>query len=270
MIQTILLIIMFIIGIYFGSFFTLATYRIPKGEDITHKHSYCPNCNHKLGMLDLVPIFSYIFLGGKCRYCKKPIKMRYLLFELFTGIVFVLFTMALKIDIYNIEIDKIIYLTLTILYFTSLFIIAGIDKEKNIINKSVLVYGIFVSLCYMIYSYTLNKNNVYAYVIYLIMMIVLIIIDTICMKKKLKYDYTIQLLILTLYMLIFSGEQITSITIALTILAIGIKNIITYVKDKKSNIKINKKPKNPIAFFMCVSNMIAIIISNYIIYYTIL
>ena len=62
MLETILLVIIFITGIYFGSFYTLATYRIPKGENITHKHSYCPNCNHKLGAFDLIPVFSYLFL----------------------------------------------------------------------------------------------------------------------------------------------------------------------------------------------------------------
>ena len=61
MIQTVLVIILFIMGIYFGSFFTLATYRLPKKENITNKHSYCPNFNHKLGLFDLIPIFSYIF-----------------------------------------------------------------------------------------------------------------------------------------------------------------------------------------------------------------
>ena len=72
-----LYIIIFIIGSLFGSFFTLAVYRIPKKQDIIHTHSYCPNCNHKLGLLDLFPIISYIFLGGKCRYCKEKIRPRY-------------------------------------------------------------------------------------------------------------------------------------------------------------------------------------------------
>ena len=44
-----------------------------KKEDILIKHSYCPNCNHKLGFFDLFPVFSYIFLGGKCRYCSTLI-----------------------------------------------------------------------------------------------------------------------------------------------------------------------------------------------------
>ena len=76
---------------YILYFFTLAVYRIPLRQDITHTRSYCPNCNHKLSFWDMIPIFSYIFLGGKCRYCKKEIRIRYLLLEVLSGVVFVLF-----------------------------------------------------------------------------------------------------------------------------------------------------------------------------------
>ena len=95
--NTFIYIIIFIIGTLFGSFYTLAVYRIPKRQDITHTHSYCPNCNHKLGFLDLIPILSYIFLGGKCRYCKQKIRPRYLILELLSGILFVVIAKLLNI-----------------------------------------------------------------------------------------------------------------------------------------------------------------------------
>lgn len=266
MLETVLLIIIFILGIYFGSFFTLATYRLPKKEDITHKHSYCPNCNHKLGIFDLIPVFSYIFLGGKCRYCKKQIGIRYFLFEILTGLVFVLFSMSLKIDVYNININTIIYFVLAILYFSSLFIIAGIEKEKGTIQKSVLIYGVFVSLVYMIYSYTLIKTNVYEYVIYLSFMIILLLMDTSLLKKNLKYNYSIQILILLLYMLIFTGTYSTIYTVILAILSIGIKNILQILKKKKAKI-IKENKKTPIAFYLCTSNIIVVILINFMINY---
>ena len=78
-----LYIYIFITGITFGSFFTLAVYRIPRREDITHTRSYCPKCHHKLSFWDMIPLFSYIFLGGKCRYCKEKIRPRYFILELF-------------------------------------------------------------------------------------------------------------------------------------------------------------------------------------------
>ena len=82
--------LIFAIGTLFGSFFTLAVYRIPLHQDITHKHSYCPNCKHKLSFFDMIPIMSYVFLGGKCRYCKQKIRPRYLILE-----VILLFVMIL-------------------------------------------------------------------------------------------------------------------------------------------------------------------------------
>lgn len=270
MVEIIFYVLIFLIGIYFGSFFTLCTYRIPKGENITYKHSYCPNCNHKLGLIDLIPLFSYIFLGGKCRYCKQKIRIRYFLLEAFTAIVFVLFAMSLKINFSIIDTNNLIYFILGILYFSSLFIISGIDKEKHNIQKSVLIYGIIVSIIYMIYSYTLNPSNVYKYVIYLLIMLILLITDTTLLKKNLKYNYIIQLLILTIYMIIFSGEYITIMTIVLVILSIGIKNVITKLNKSKSMVISKKnKVKKPIGFFMCISNVIIIIITNFTINYMI-
>ncbi len=267
--QIVLLIILFILGIYFGSFFTLATYRLPKKENITHKHSYCPNCNHKLGILDLVPVFSYIFLKGKCRYCKNPIGSRYFLFEILTGIVFVLFSISLNIDVYNLRLNTIFYFIIAILYFSSLFILAGIEKEKGTIQRSVLIYGVFVSLVYMIYSYTLIKTNVYEYVIYLSFMIILLFFDTKLLKEKLNYNYWIQILILILYILIFTGAYYTICTVILAILSIGIKNIIQFFKTKKTKI-VNENKASPIAFYLCVSNIIVIISMNFIINYMIM
>ena len=100
----------FIIGTVFGSFFTLAVYRIPLKQNITHERSYCPKCNHRLEFLDLIPVLSYIFLGGKCRYCKDKIRPRYLILELISGIILLLFAMSLKLDIYNLEITKLLYM----------------------------------------------------------------------------------------------------------------------------------------------------------------
>ena len=85
----ILYLLIFCIGTVFGSFFTLAVYRIPLRQDITHTRSYCPKCNHKLSFFDMIPILSYCFLGGKCRYCKEKIRPRYLILEILSGLIFV-------------------------------------------------------------------------------------------------------------------------------------------------------------------------------------
>ena len=261
MLETILIIMIFIMGTYFGSFFTLATYRLPIGEDITHKHSYCPSCNHKLRIMDLIPIFSYVFLGGKCRYCKKKIGIRYFIFEILTGIFFVLFFVSLKIDIYMLNVNILIYILLAILYFAGLFIICGIEKEKNIIQKSALVYMLIVSVLYMIYSYTLSKENVYEYVIYLSIMIMLMLSEILVFKKTLKYNYLIQILMVLLCITIFSGVHIAIYSILLAIISIGFKNILQSMTHLKRKV-IEKQDKRPMVFFLGVSNMLVIIMVN--------
>lgn len=80
----------FIIGTIMGSFFNVVGYRVPKKESIAFPASHCVNCNHKLGSLELIPLFSYIFLGGKCKNCKKEVSIIYPLIELLTGLLFFL------------------------------------------------------------------------------------------------------------------------------------------------------------------------------------
>ncbi len=136
----IIYITIFVIGTLFGSFFTLATYRIPKKQDITHTHSYCPNCNSKLGFFELIPILSYIFLKGKCKHCGKKISPRYIIFEIMSGLTFLLFGLSLNINIQS-NINLYIYFICISLYLTFIFLIAGIDKENRKIEKSVLIFG---------------------------------------------------------------------------------------------------------------------------------
>lgn len=73
-----------------GSFYNVVGWRLPKGESIIYPPSHCPNCNHQLKILDLIPVFSFILQRGKCRYCKNKIAWYYPVFEFLCGIVFML------------------------------------------------------------------------------------------------------------------------------------------------------------------------------------
>lgn len=75
-------------GLAFGSFVTLASYRLPRGEDIVVKPSRCPLCEAKLGFWDLWPVLSWVLSAGKCRHCSAPVSARYPLTELATGAMF--------------------------------------------------------------------------------------------------------------------------------------------------------------------------------------
>ena len=84
------LILFFIYGIVFGSFFNVVGLRVPKKESIVSGPSHCTTCDRKLGALDLVPVFSYLFLRGKCRGCGSKISAIYPFMEFVTGVLFTL------------------------------------------------------------------------------------------------------------------------------------------------------------------------------------
>ena len=80
----------FLFGILIGSFLNVLMYRIPKGENFVTENSHCMSCNHRLYAKDLVPLFSWLFLGGKCRYCKAKISVQYPIVEAINGIMYAL------------------------------------------------------------------------------------------------------------------------------------------------------------------------------------
>lgn len=75
----------FIYGIVIGSFLNVCILRIPLKETIVSKRSHCMSCGHQLAWYDLFPLFSYLFLGGKCRYCKAKISKQYPIVEGLNG-----------------------------------------------------------------------------------------------------------------------------------------------------------------------------------------
>lgn len=82
-------IIFCLIGLAFGSFSNVVIYRESNRIPLnSRKRSFCPNCNHELKWYDNIPLFSYLFLKGKCRYCHQPISKRYPLVELTGGVIF--------------------------------------------------------------------------------------------------------------------------------------------------------------------------------------
>ena len=250
--EIILYTLIFIIGCFFGSFFTLAVYRIPRKEDILIKHSYCPNCNHKLGFLDLFPVFSYIFLGGKCRYCKTKIRLRYLILEIFSGLTFLLYAISLKQKIFGVSAINLVFYYI---YISTLFIIAGIDKENINIEKNVLLFGYITEAIYIIYECILHNIDIYRYVMYLTFMVILLMSSIIILKKNKRQKYLIEILFLSLYMIAFCGSVIYVLSIILTLLSIAFYRI---NKKEQKNLKIS------IGFFMCISNILIVIITNFI------
>jgi prepilin signal peptidase PulO-like enzyme (type II secretory pathway) len=80
---------LFLIGVALGSFGNVVILRLPQNESIGGR-SRCPHCKHVLQAWELIPLFSFIILGGRCHHCKKPIAWQYPLVELVSGLLFVL------------------------------------------------------------------------------------------------------------------------------------------------------------------------------------
>ncbi len=257
-----LYIIIFIMGTVFGSFYTLAVYRIPKKIDITHTHSFCPNCHHKLGFFELIPVWSYLFLGGKCKECKQKIRPRYLIIEVLSGIVLCLIAYAAKISFWNLDIRTLVDIAFLVLYLSGIVIIAGIDLEKRKIEKSVIYYALGILVFYIIYLCIVDTPNIYRYIMYLSFTILLLIADTVTLKKKARTSYIISVLILILIMAVFTGETITFLSIIMTLIIVALYILITKIRmmTNKTRISQNNNCNNlNFGFYLSISNIIMLL-----------
>lgn len=89
-------ILVFIFGTLIGSFLNVVIWRLPREEKISRGLSRCPSCGHELGPLDLIPVISYLFSRGRCRYCAAKISPRYPIIEIITAILFTASFVLLK------------------------------------------------------------------------------------------------------------------------------------------------------------------------------
>lgn len=135
----IIYILVFIFGLLIGSFLNVCIYRIPKGETIVTGRSHCMNCNQDLRWYDLLPLVSFLLLGGKCRYCKTKLPAQYPIIELVNGLFYVLVFYIHGWQSSSIILLNIIY-TLSI---SVLIVVSVIDYRTytipGILNKSLLV-----------------------------------------------------------------------------------------------------------------------------------
>lgn len=147
----------FVIGICIASFINVVIWRVPQKLSIVKGRSFCPNCHHGLTYKDLFPIFSYVFLRGKCRYCKESIPMRDTIIECIGGIfavfcfwkypfqiealfIFTLFMLLLAItmiDLDTMEIPNGLILAMLIPLVCMMFV----QKDISLLNRGI---GFFI------------------------------------------------------------------------------------------------------------------------------
>lgn len=132
------------VGLSVGSFLNICIDRLPRGQSLVTPPSHCPSCKHRLSALDLVPLFNYLWLHGRCRYCRAPIPIKLPLIELAVGALFVflfsrftgfqlgmylvwasVFTVVFVIDVERqLVLDKVVY-PATVLAFAFSFLPSG-------------------------------------------------------------------------------------------------------------------------------------------------
>lgn len=135
--------ILFLLGIVFGSFTNVLIDRLPRKESFLADRSYCEHCKHQLKWFDLCPLFSYLTLKGKCRYCHAPIPARLFLVEFLTGLSFVIVYLA----------NPLLPISVLLLYFLSIIVLIAIffiDYYHQIIPDSLLIFLLLITITILV------------------------------------------------------------------------------------------------------------------------
>ena len=134
----VLLIFLFaLLGLIFGSFLNVCIDRLHRNESLVRPASHCESCRHALTPKDLIPIFSYLRLRGRCRYCHTAIAQRSLWVELATGTIF-----AFLYHHYGLEPE----LGITIFYSCIFIIVFVVDLEHGLILNKVVYPSMVIAL----------------------------------------------------------------------------------------------------------------------------
>lgn len=145
--------IFFLLGLVIGSFLNVCIYRVPRGESFVLPPSHCPGCGSRIAPADLVPLFSYCWLKGRCRHCGMRISAVYPLVELLTGLIFAAIYLQFGL---NAALVKFLFLG------AMLLVVAFIDLEHYLIPDRVVLFTLIVGLPLNILAGDLNAISITA------------------------------------------------------------------------------------------------------------
>lgn len=161
-------ILFFLLTVFFlcyGSFLNTIAYRIINGQNFIYARSFCPSCKKTIAWYDLIPLFSWIFLKGKCRTCKNSISFLYPLIEILTAIIFILMVLFIKTKLWPIY----------TIFFTSLIITIRTDLEYMLISQFFTIYILpiaFFASFFNLVDITFTQSLIGAIFGYLILLII--------------------------------------------------------------------------------------------------
>ena len=126
-------IFIFVIGLCIGSFLNVCIYRLPASQSIVRPASRCPNCGRSIAFYDNIPLLSYLWLRGRCRYCRTKIAIRYPIVEVLGG----LFALATFIK-FGLTLEALVYF----IFIACLMVVTFIDLDHRIIPDLITLPGI--------------------------------------------------------------------------------------------------------------------------------
>lgn len=148
-----------VLGLCIGSFLNVVVYRLPRGMSLAKPGSHCTVCNHPLSWKDNIPLFSFLFLRAKCRYCKAPISPRYFLVELCNCVMWLIcaFVWARQ---------NVVFAFLCALAISVLLTIALCDADNMFIPDSLqIALGIIAVVCVFFDATTPWREKIWGFVV---------------------------------------------------------------------------------------------------------
>ena len=137
-------ILIFTFGIVIGSFLNVCIYRIPMHETVVTERSHCMRCGYQLSWYDMIPVFSWLCLGGKCRKCKEPISPQYPIVEATNGVLYLLI-----FAVCGFELDSIIYCLMA----SALLVLSVIDWRTYEIPIGINIFILVLGILHIVIDY---------------------------------------------------------------------------------------------------------------------
>ena len=237
-----------VLGLCIGSFLNVCIFRIPKEESISFPPSHCTNCNYKLKCKDLIPVFSYIFLRGRCRNCKQKISIQYPCIELLNCVLYIFIYME-----YGFTIE-----TLKFMILASLMIVIGmIDLKTQYVYSSTIVIGAIAGIIFFVAEWindgSFPKDKLIG------MLIGLILIGLIVLLTRGMGVGDIEIVALSGLFLGIRGSIFTLFT---SFVLGGIAGILIMIIKKKG-----RKEAIPFGPYIAIATIMSIYVGNYVINY---
>lgn len=235
----------FVIGLVVGSFLNVCIYRLPEGRSIVSPPSSCGSCGHRLGVFDMIPVLSYIFLGGKCRYCGAPYSPRYALVEFLTGCLFALCGFYYLPGV---------PLALVFVFVASLVMLTFVDFDHQIILDEILILMLVCGLGYVYLTFANYWDALYGALFAGGSMLLIYLLSRGGMGAgDVKLSFVLG---------VWLGLKASIVCLMLAFILGGIIGVFLLATGIK-------KRKDPIPFgpFLCLGAYVALLFSPYLIYY---